>query len=60
MRWGGTSSYGAHTETAVSSPALTWYLARGLSLRAACERASVHAAAVLRGINPLEQQIRLE
>jgi Tol biopolymer transport system component len=29
MRWGGTASYGAHTETAVATPALTWYMAEG-------------------------------
>ena len=39
--------------------ALTWYLARGHALPDACTRASEHGAAVLRGINPLEQQLRL-
>ena len=39
--------------------ALTWYLARGLALADACGRAAEHGAAVLRGINPLEHQLRL-
>jgi ribokinase len=40
--------------------ALTWYLARGLDLPAACERAAKHAAAVLAGTNPLNHQLPLE
>jgi ribokinase len=40
--------------------ALTWYVARGLPIDAACARAAVHAAAVLTGINPLAHQLRLE
>ena len=40
--------------------ALTWYMARGLALVDACERAARHGAAVLRGINPLEHQEPLE
>ena len=39
--------------------ALTWYLARGLAIADACARAAVHGAAVLGGINPLEQQVAL-
>ena len=39
--------------------ALTWYLARGLAIADACARAAAHGAAVLGGINPLEQQMRL-
>jgi len=39
--------------------ALTWYIARGLAITDACARASAHGAAVLRGINPLEQQLPL-
>jgi ribokinase len=40
--------------------ALTWYLASGLSVEDACVRAGPHGAAVLRGINPLENQLPLE
>jgi hypothetical protein len=29
MTWDKTSGYGAHAETAITSPALTWYLAEG-------------------------------
>jgi ribokinase len=39
--------------------ALTWYLASGLTLADACSRAAEAGAAVLRGINPLEHQMRL-
>lgn len=49
-------SYGAGDSFAA---ALTWYLARGVPIAHACERASVHAAAVLGGINPLERQTAL-
>lgn len=40
--------------------ALTWYLAAGLAIEAACARAAEHGAAVLRGINPLEHQLPLD
>jgi ribokinase len=50
-------AYGAGDSFAA---ALTWYLARGLAIDAACERAAVHGAAVLRGINPIAHQLRLE
>jgi ribokinase len=40
--------------------ALTWYLALGLPLVEACTRAGVHAAAVLAGANPLEEQVPLQ
>ncbi|MBF6600426.1 MAG: sugar kinase [Dehalococcoidia bacterium] len=40
--------------------ALTWYLACGLTVEDACVRAGPHGAAVLRGINPLENQLELE
>lgn len=40
--------------------ALTWYTARGLSVEDACAHAAVHGAAILAGINPLENQLRLE
>ena len=40
--------------------ALTWYLACGLDLPVACARASLHGAAVLRGLNALESQLPLE
>jgi ribokinase len=39
--------------------ALTWYLARGLPIEQACSRAAEHGAAVLRGVNPLENQLGL-
>lgn len=39
--------------------ALTYYLAAGLELRDACERAARCGAAVLRGLNPVEQQLPL-
>jgi hypothetical protein len=38
---------------------LTWYLACGLSLPAACERAARHGAALLRGLDALESQLPL-
>ena len=50
-------AYGAGDSFAA---ALTWYVARGLALIEACRRAGEHGAAVLRGINPLEQQRPLE
>jgi ribokinase len=49
-------SYGAGDSFA---GALTWYLAAGLALKDACERAGAHGAAVLRGVNPLEHQLPL-
>lgn len=39
--------------------ALTWYVARGLSIVDACERASHYGAAVLGGWNPLDHQLPL-
>jgi len=39
--------------------ALTWYLACGLPVAEACARAAPHGAAVLRGIDPLENQLPL-
>jgi ribokinase len=39
--------------------ALTWYMARGLSIADACAQAAVHAAAVLGDVNPLVAQRRL-
>jgi ribokinase len=39
--------------------ALTWYVACGLPIGDACERASAHGAAVLAGVNPLENQLPL-
>jgi ribokinase len=50
-------AYGAGDSFAA---ALTWYVARGLPVEDACVRASTHGAAVLRGLNPLEHQARLE
>lgn len=40
--------------------ALTYYVAAGLPVLAACERAAHHGAAVLDAINPLDHQLRLE
>lgn len=39
--------------------ALTWYLACGERVEQACLSASLHAAGVLGGINPIAQQLRL-
>ncbi len=39
--------------------ALTWYVARGLPVLEACERASHYGAAVLAGWNPLDEQLPL-
>jgi ribokinase len=39
--------------------ALTYYLARGLSIEEACRRAGPHGAAVLAGIEPFENQLEL-
>jgi ribokinase len=54
---GAQGAYGAGDSFA---GALTWYLACGLDIDAACERAAVHGAAVLRGLNPREHQLALE
>jgi len=50
-------AYGAGDSFAA---ALAWYVARGLPLREACERAGAHGAAVLRGIDPVAWQLPLE
>ncbi|MBI5288963.1 MAG: sugar kinase [Chloroflexi bacterium] len=50
---------GAYGAGDTFAAALTWYLAAGQELEASCERASHHAAAVLTGINPLENQLPL-
>lgn len=52
---GGT--YGAGDSFAA---ALTYYLAAGLSVAAACARAAPHGAAVLGSIDPLEAQLALD
>lgn len=39
--------------------AMTFFLATGLSVEESCRRAGPHGAAVLRGLDPLEVQIRL-
>lgn len=39
--------------------ALTWYLAKGERIEHACVSASRHGAAVLSGVNPIEQQLGL-
>jgi ribokinase len=39
--------------------ALTWYLAGGMPIAQACERAAAHGAAVLSGINPIDAQLPL-
>jgi len=49
-------SYGAGDTFAA---ALTWYTATGLAPEDACARAAAHAAAVLRGAEPLACQARL-
>ena len=50
----GGSAYGAGDSFA---GALTWYLASGLPLLEACERAGKHGAAVLGSLDPLRSQI---
>jgi ribokinase len=49
-------SYGAGDTFA---GALTWYVARGVPIVEACERAGAHATSVLAGLNPLEHQAEL-
>ena len=52
------ASYGAGDSFA---GALTWYLAAcHLDIEAACARAAEHGAAVLRGVNPIANQMRLD
>ena len=50
------SSYGAGDTFAA---ALTWYVANGHDVLAACTRAAAHGAAVLRGIDPTVTQLPL-
>ena len=50
------AAYGAGDSFAA---ALTWYLASGLGVEAACARAGPHGAAVLRGLDPRGQQLPL-
>jgi ribokinase len=50
------SAYGAGDSFA---GALTFYLAAGLAVPNACERAGPHGAAVLRGLNPWESQLAI-
>lgn len=50
-------TYGAGDSFAA---ALTWYLARGLGVAEACERAAPYGAAVLAGMNPLAHQLQLD
>jgi ribokinase len=54
---GASGAYGAGDSFA---GALVWYLAAGLEIEAACARAAVHGAAVLRGLNALEHQLPLD
>jgi ribokinase len=51
------SDYGAGDSFAA---ALTFFLGSGLALEEACRRAGPHGAAVLRGLDPLEVQSRLD
>jgi ribokinase len=53
----GGAAYGAGDSFA---GALAFFVAAGLPLREACERAGPHGAAVLRGIDPVATQVRLE
>jgi ribokinase len=53
----GGGAYGAGDSFAA---ALTWYVAAGLSVPAACERAAHHGAAVLGGLDPRKNHLRLE
>jgi ribokinase len=50
------AAYGAGDSFAA---ALTWYLAAGLDVEAACARAGPHGAAVLRGLDPRAHQLPL-
>ncbi len=50
-------SYGAGDSFAA---ALTFFLAAGLGVRQACDRAGAYGAAVLSGIDPRDHQLRLE
>jgi ribokinase len=50
-------SYGAGDSFAA---ALTFFLAAGLGVRPACDRAGAYGAAVLSGIDPRDHQLRLE
>lgn len=53
----GGAAYGAGDSFA---GALAFFVAAGLPVREACERAGPHGAAVLRGIDPVATQARLE
>ncbi|WP_239490219.1 hypothetical protein [Luteitalea sp. TBR-22] len=53
MRWGGSQSYGAHTETALAAPALTWYLAEGATHNA------FNLFYLLQNPNSAESQVRV-
>jgi ribokinase len=53
----GGGSYGAGDSFA---GALTFFLAAGLPVAAACERAAYHGAAVVRGVDPTATQVALE
>lgn len=55
-----TPTVGAYGAGDTFAAALTWYLARGLTVDAACARASAHGAAVLAGINPILHQLPLD
>jgi ribokinase len=52
----GGGAYGAGDTFAA---ALTWFLATGLPVEEACARAADHGAAVLRGLDPRENQLAL-
>jgi ribokinase len=52
----GGGAYGAGDSFAA---ALTWYVAAGLRVEEACPRAAHHGAAVLRGLDPRENQLPL-
>jgi len=54
-----TPIVGAYGAGDTFAAALTWHLARGTSIEDACARASRQAAAVLAGINPIENQLPL-
>jgi ribokinase len=57
VRDGIAGDYGAGDSFAA---AFTFFLAHGIDVEEACRRACPYGAAVLRGIDPLEGQIRLE
>ncbi len=53
LHWDTTTVYGAHTETAVTAPALTWYLAEGSTV------GQFNLFYLLQNPNPSEAEVRV-